>query len=67
MTVRLTLRGTHHGLLMGAEGTGRHIEVTVLALLLVEDGHITETWVSWDSVGLARHLGLIVVPEPEPP
>jgi hypothetical protein len=46
---------------MGAEGTGKHVDVTVLALHHVEDGRITETWMSWDSVGLEQQLGLTLV------
>jgi len=61
VTVRLTLRGTHLGPLMGTEGTGKHVEVTVLALHHIDDGRITDTWVSWDSVGLAQQLGLTLV------
>jgi steroid delta-isomerase-like uncharacterized protein len=60
--VRFTARGTQHGPFLGTAGTGRPVEVTGVAIHRLVDGRIGETWVWWDTYGLALRLGLAVVP-----
>jgi steroid delta-isomerase-like uncharacterized protein len=62
VTVRFTARGTQLGPLLGAVGTGRAVEVTGVAIHRFVDGRIAETWVWWDTYGLALKIGLAVVP-----
>jgi steroid delta-isomerase-like uncharacterized protein len=62
VVVRLTARGTHRGTYLGAEGTGRAVETTGFAVHRVVDRQITETWVSWDTFGVAQQIGLVLLP-----
>ena len=63
IAVRFTLRGTHRGRFLGAEGTDRAVEVAGVAVHRIADDQIAETWLSWDTFGLAQQLGLFLVPE----
>lgn len=63
VAVRFTLRGTHRGPFLGAEGTGEAVEVAGVAVHRIADDQIAETWLSWDTFGLAQQLGLFLVPE----
>jgi steroid delta-isomerase-like uncharacterized protein len=62
VAVRFTARGTHRGTFLGAAGTDRMVEMTGIAVHRVADGQITETWVNWDSFGVAQQVGLVLVP-----
>jgi steroid delta-isomerase-like uncharacterized protein len=62
VAVRFTARGTHRGTWLGAEGTGRVVALTGIAVHRIVDGQIGETWVSWDALDLAMQVGLVVVP-----
>ena len=62
VVVRFTARGTHRGTFLGAEGTGRAVELTGIAVHRVADAQIAETWASWDTFGLAQQVGLFLVP-----
>jgi steroid delta-isomerase-like uncharacterized protein len=63
VTVRFTLRGTHRGPFLGAEGTGLAVEVTGVAVHRLAEDQIAETWLSWDTFGLAQQVGLFLVPK----
>ena len=63
VAVRFTFRGTHRGPFLGAEGTGEAVAVTGVAVHRIADDQIAETWLSWDAFGLARQIGLFLVPE----
>ena len=63
VAVRFALRGTHRGRFLGAEGTDRAVEVAGVAVHRIADDQIAETWLSWDTFGLAQRLGLFLVPE----
>ena len=63
IAVRFTLRGTHRGRFLGAEGTDRAVEVAGVAVHRIADDQIAATWLSWDTFGLAQRLGLFLVPE----
>jgi steroid delta-isomerase-like uncharacterized protein len=62
VVVRFTMRGTHRGTFLGADGTGRAVATTGVAVHRIADGRIAETWVVWDTLRLAVQLGLAVVP-----
>ncbi|WP_338729671.1 ester cyclase [Haladaptatus sp. DJG-WS-42] len=49
--------GTHKGELMGIAPTDKSITVTGLDIERYEDGMLTESWSSFDALGLMRQLG----------
>jgi len=53
---RYTVRGTHHGELMGIGPSGRPINVEGLVLQRLSGGRIAESWNSWDALGLVRSI-----------
>ena len=57
IVLRLTLRGTHEGPLLGVEPTGRAVAVDRLVVYHRDDGRITETGIVEDTLGLLRQLG----------
>ncbi len=62
VAVRFTMRGTHRGDVLGAEGTDRVVTVTGVAVFRLAHRMIVETWVAWDTFGLAQQVGLFLVP-----
>jgi steroid delta-isomerase-like uncharacterized protein len=62
VVVRFTARGTHRGTFLGAEGTGRAVEMTGIAVHRIAYRQIAETWASWDTFGMAQQVGLFLVP-----
>ncbi len=64
VAVRFTARGTQRGEILGAEATGRAVAVTGVAVHRVAYRQIVETWVSWDTYGLAQQVGLFLLPAP---
>lgn len=56
--VRLRVRGTHAGPLMGMEATHRPIDIAVLDLFQFRDGVLIEHWAQLDNLGLLRQLGV---------
>ena len=56
--VRLRVRGTHGGELMGIAPTGRKIDIGVLDLFHIRNGKLIEHWALLDNLGLLRQLGV---------
>jgi steroid delta-isomerase-like uncharacterized protein len=56
---RWTVAGTHEGELAGIPGTGRRFSVTGISIGRVVNGKITESWNSWDALGLMQQLGIV--------
>jgi predicted ester cyclase len=56
--VRLRVRGTHGGELMGIPATGRKIDIGVLDLFQIRDGKLIEHWALLDNLGMLRQLGV---------
>ena len=56
--VRLRVRGTHGGDLMGIAATGRKIDIGVLDLFQFRGGLLIEHWASLDNLGLLRQVGV---------
>ena len=56
--VRLRVRGTHGGDLLGIAATGRKIDIGVLDLFQFRKGRLIEHWASLDNLGLLRQLGV---------
>jgi predicted ester cyclase len=59
--VRLRVRGTHGGELMGIAATGRKIDIGVLDLFQFRDGRLIEHWALLDNLGLLRQLGVTTI------
>lgn len=56
--VRLRVKGTHSGELMGVAPTGRPIDIAVLDLFQFRDGVLVEHWAQLDNLGLLRQIGV---------
>ena len=59
--VRLRVRGTHGGELMGIAATGRRIDIGVLDLFQFRDGQLIEHWALLDNLGLLHQLGVTTI------
>jgi predicted ester cyclase len=59
VAVRVTVRGTHQGVLLGRiEPTGRAATWTGIDILRIENGQIAERWSQRDIAGLLEQLGV---------
>ena len=56
--VRLRVKGTHGGPLMGMAATGRKIDIAVLDLFQIRDGRLIEHWALLDNLGMLKQLGV---------
>ena len=56
--LRATLRGTHKGLFMGHEATGKPIRVEAVGVFQIVDGKVSEEWAILDVAGLESQIGL---------
>ena len=56
---RWTVTGTHEGELAGIPRTGRRFSVTGISIARIVNGKITESWNSWDALGLMQQLGVV--------
>ena len=60
ITARLTIEGTHTGVLLGnIQPTGKRAVWTGIDILKIEDGIITERWSQRDLLGMMRQLGVV--------
>ena len=59
VVTRWTGQGTHLGELNGIPATGRAAQVWGMFIHRLAAGQITETWTSFDDLGLLRQLGVI--------
>ncbi len=60
VAVRLTVQGTHQGVLMGeSEPTGKQATWSGIDILEIESGKITARWSERDLLGLMRQIGAI--------
>lgn len=59
VVTRWTGRGTHLGDFNGIPATSRTAEVCGVFIHRLADGQITETWTSFDGLGLLQQLGVI--------
>lgn len=58
VAMRLVMRGTHQGELLGVGPTGDTIEISEMNIYRIADGKIAETWQLPDYASLLRQLGL---------
>jgi len=59
VVTRKTLRGTQRGEFMGIPPSGKTVEFSVIDILQIKDGKITDHWNVVDLVGLLQQLGAI--------
>ena len=58
--VRINVRGTHLGTLMGMPGSGRTFAATTMNELRLEDSSkVVEEWGVTDTLGMMQQLGLL--------
>ena len=54
-----TMRGTHMGLFMGNQPTGKQIQVHGIIFGRIVNGRIAEDWTLVDQMGILQQLGII--------
>lgn len=59
VATRYTIRGTHHGDLMGTPPTGKAVAFTGITISRCEDGRIAEEWEITDTIGLLGQIGAL--------
>lgn len=59
VAVAYTARGTHQGELMGVPATDKQVVVTLISILRIGNGKITEQRINWDTLGMLRQLGIV--------
>ena len=57
VAARVVLTGTHTGIGLGVDPTGRRVRVNGIVLMHTSDGQIVEGWNSWDQLGFLRQIG----------
>lgn len=63
LAVRLYVRGTHQGELMGVEASGNEIDVEQITIFKLDgDGRCTERWVRLDEVSFLQQIGAMPAP-----
>jgi predicted ester cyclase len=63
VALRVVLRGTHTGELMGIPATGRPIAVANIGIARIAGGRIAEWWASPDQLGLMQQIGAVPTPQ----
>lgn len=56
---RWIVSGTHEGEFEGIPPTGEEVEVPASGLFQVENGKISEVWLTYDRLGLLQQLGVV--------
>jgi len=56
-------RATHEGEFMDLEPTGREFEIDGIDIYRIENGKLTESWISLDMMGMMQQLGVITTEE----
>jgi steroid delta-isomerase-like uncharacterized protein len=64
VVMRWTARGTHQGELQGLPPTGKRVKVAGMVVSRSAEGKFVESWEVYDTMGMMRQLGLVVIPGP---
>ncbi|MGE0059829.1 MAG: ester cyclase [Dehalococcoidia bacterium] len=56
--VRVRAVGTHQQDFMGLPATGKPIDVSIDAIMMIEDGKVESLVIAFDQVGMLRQLGV---------
>ena len=59
VVTRWTVRGTHHGELMGIPPTGRQVTLPGVVIDRIANGQLVESWLQADALGMLQQLGVI--------
>jgi len=59
---RMTCEGTHQGMFMGAQPTGKHVKWSYIDINRIVDGKVVEHWAEVDTMGIMQQLGLVPPP-----
>ena len=59
VAVRWHVTGTHTASLFGIPATGKSMDISGISILRLVDGKIAEDWVSEDTIGLMKQIGVI--------
>ena len=62
VVARWTMRGTHHGLLLGIPPTGKPIRISATIIYRIANGKIAELWGNVDVLSLAQQIGMVTPP-----
>ena len=62
VVVRMSVRGTHRGELMGIAPTEKQITVSGIDIFRIVSGKVVERWGNTDELGMMQQLGVIPVP-----
>ena len=62
VVARWTMRGTHHGLLLGIPPTGKPIRISATIIYRIAGGKIAELWGNVDVLSLAQQIGVVTPP-----
>jgi steroid delta-isomerase-like uncharacterized protein len=57
VATRWRMTGSHGGVFMGIEPTGKPVDITGIFFDRLENGRIVETWANYDLHGLLQQLG----------
>ena len=64
VVMRWTAWGTHQGELQDLPPTGGRVAVAGMVISRSAEGKLVESWEVYDTMGMMRQLGLVVVPGP---
>ncbi len=65
VVVRTTMTGTSRGPLMGAQPTGKLVQIASIVIVRLHDGRFVERWEQMDHLGLMLQLGVVAEPGQE--
>ncbi len=57
IAVRWTAAGTHQGIFLGVEATGKLVTFRGIEIVRIENGQLIERWGEWDGIDLLAQLG----------
>jgi predicted ester cyclase len=64
--LRLSVRATHTGPMMGMPPTGKPIAISELHLYRIEGGRVAERWGLFDALGMLQQIGAVPAPGAPP-
>lgn len=59
VATRWSAKGTHQGIFVGIQPTGKEITITAMHFHRLVDGKITEHWEQFDFAGVVQQLGIL--------
>lgn len=63
VVVRLNYKGTHEGEYQGIAATGNKVEISLIAIFLIENGKVVEIREEYDQLGSMMQLGMVLKPK----